>query len=77
MAVDRLAFVFDAGTFAVMKSLLESEGIRVLDLAYGGHVAIAGADQGYYIEVLAEDRDQAARLLRDSGFEKYLVEKRA
>jgi hypothetical protein len=47
MAVQRLAFVFDAGTFAVMKSLLESEGIGVLDLAYGGHVAIAGADQGY------------------------------
>lgn len=73
MAVQRLAFVFDAGTFAVMKSLLESEGVRVLDLAYGGHVAIAGADQGYYIEVLDEDRDQAAALLREHGFDKYLV----
>ena len=77
MAVERLAFVFDAGTFAVMKSLLESEGVRVLDLAYGGHVAIAGADQGYYLEVLEEDRDQAAALLRENGFAKYLVAKPA
>jgi hypothetical protein len=73
VAIERLAFVFDAGTFAVMKSLLESEGVRVLDLAYGGHVAIAGADQGYYIQVLAEDREQAATLLREHGFDKYLV----
>lgn len=73
MAVQRLAFVFDAGTFAVIKSLLESEGVRVLDLAYGGHVAIAGVDHGYYIEVLDEDRDQAASLLRERGFDKYLV----
>jgi hypothetical protein len=77
MAVQRLAFVFDAGTFAVMKSLLESEGVRVLDLAYGGHVAIAGADQGYYIEVLQEDHAQAATLLRDNGFGKYLVGEKA
>jgi len=73
MAIQRLAFVFDAGTFAVMKSLLESEGIAVLDLAYGGHVAIAGADQGYYLQVLEEDREQAAALLREHGFDKYLV----
>ena len=77
MAIQRLAFVFDAGTFAVMKSLLESEGVRVLDLAYGGHVAIAGADQGYYIEVLQEDQAQAAKLLRDNGFGKYLVAEKA
>jgi hypothetical protein len=77
MAVQRLAFVFDAGTFAVMKSLLESEGIGVLDLAYGGHVAIAGADQGYYLQVLDEDREQAAELLREHGFEKYIVSKPA
>ncbi len=77
MAVQRLAFVFDAGTFAVMKSLLESEGVRVLDLAYGGHVAIAGADQGYYIEVLDEDRELGASLLREHGFDKFLVTKPA
>lgn len=73
MAIQRLAFVFDAGTFAVMKSLLESEGVKVLDLAYGGHVAIAGADQGYYLQVLEEDFDLARDLLQQHGFEKYLV----
>ena len=77
MSVTRVAFSFDAGTFGVMKSLLESEGVGVLDLAYGGHVAIAGADQGYYLQVLEEDLDQAKSLLKENGFAKYLVKQKA
>ena len=77
MSIARVAFAFDAGTFGVMKSLLESEGVGVLDLAYGGHVAIAGADQGYYLQVLEEDQDQAADLLQENGFGKYLVQRQA
>lgn len=77
MAIQRLAFVFDAGTFAVMKSLLESEGVRVLDLAYGGHVAIAGVDHGYYVQVPEEDLELGRALLREHGFDKHLVSKPA
>jgi len=73
MALTRLAFAFDAGTFGVLKALLESEGIPVLDIARGGHVAIAGVDQGYYIQVLEEDEAAAERLLRERGFGKYIV----
>ncbi len=75
MSVERLAFAFDIGTFAVLKALLQSEGIEVLDIARGGHVAIAGADQGFYVQVLAEDLRRAEQILRDSGFEKYLVDR--
>ena len=60
-----------------MKSLLESEGVRVLDLAYGSHVAVAGVDQGYYVQVLDEDKALARQVLRDNGFEKYLVSEKA
>jgi len=77
MSVERLAFSFDMGTFGVLKAMLESEGIPVLDLATGGHVAIAGVDQGYYVQVLAEDRLRAERLLRERGFEEYIVKKDA
>lgn len=73
MALQRLAFAFDAGTFSVLKALLESEGIPVLDIAHGGHVAVAGVDQGYYLQVLEEDKPRAERLLRERGFEKYIV----
>ena len=73
MAVTRVAFAFDAGTYAVLKAMLESEGIEVLDMARGSHVAIAGVDQGYYLHVIADDRPRAERLLRERDFEKYLV----
>lgn len=73
MASLRIAHAYDVGTFAAIKSLLESEGIAVLDLAIGGHLAIAGADLGYYVEVLPEQRRQARRILRDHQLGKYLL----
>ncbi len=74
MALTRLAFTFDAGSFEVIKSLLEREGIAVLDMQRGANVAIAGADQGYYVQVLDEDQPRAERILREHGMERYLVE---
>lgn len=56
-----------------MKSLLESEGITVLDLALGGHLVIAGADQGYYVEVATDEKIKARRILKDSDLGEYLL----
>lgn len=71
----RIAHTYDAGSFAVIKALLESMGIQVLDIAIGGHLAIAGADQGYYIEVLPDDRLKAVEILRDNELGKYILDK--
>ncbi len=73
MATTRIAHAYDVGTFAAMKALLESEGVTVLDLAIGGHLAIAGADQGYYLVVLSDDSIRARRMLRDHDLGKYLL----
>jgi len=72
MSLIRVAYSADMGVALVMKSLLDSAGIYTTDIASGGHVSIAGADQGYYIEVLDEDVPEAIELLKDSAFEKYL-----
>jgi len=68
----RIAHTYDFGTFAAMKSLLESEGVTVLEIAIGGHLAIAGADQGYYLQVLPEDRVRARAILRKNDLGKYI-----
>lgn len=70
----RIAFTFDMGSFAAIQALLASEGIAVLDLAMGGHLAIAGADQGYYIEVLPDDQERARRILTEHQLGQYLLE---
>ena len=72
MALVRVAYAADMGIVLVMKSLLESEGIYTPDIASGGHVSIAGADQGYYIAVLDEDVPRAIQLLKENSFENYL-----
>ncbi len=73
MASLRIAHSYDIGTVVVMKSLLESEGIDVLDIARSGHLTIAGADQGYYVEVVPGQRNRARRILREHQFGKYLL----
>jgi hypothetical protein len=73
MAVFRIAHTYDFGTFGAMKALLESHGIEVLDLAVGGHLTIAGADQGYYLEVLPGQQVEARRILRRNGLGKYIL----
>lgn len=70
----RIAFTFDIGTFAAIKALLTSEDIAVLDIAVGGHISIAGADQGYYVEVLPEDQDRARQILSECGMDNYLLD---
>ena len=73
MASLRIAHTYDFGSFAAIKALLESKGIQVLDIAIGGHLAIAGADQGYYIEVIPDDRLSACQILRDNDLGKYIL----
>ncbi len=72
MASLRIAHTYNFGTFAAMKSLLESEGVTVLDIAIGGHLAVAGVDQGYYLQVLSEDRVRARAILRHNDLGKYI-----
>jgi len=69
----RVAYSPDLGIALVIRSLLESDGIYSPDIASGGHVSIAGADQGYYIEVLDEDVSRAIQLLKENSFDKYLT----
>ena len=70
----RIAHAYDIGTFGVMKALLESEGVLVLDLAIGGHLAIAGVDQGYYVEVREADKAHARSILEDNDLGRYILE---
>ena len=73
MSIVRVAHAYDFGTYVVMKSLLESEGLDVVDAAFGGHISIAGADQGYYLEVLRADQAKARTLLWQNSLAKYLL----
>ena len=74
MSTTRIAHAYDFGTYVVMKSLLESEGVETLDAAFGGHLSIAGADQGYYLEVQAADQGKARTLLLQNSMAKYLLQ---
>jgi len=64
----------DFGVATVIRSLLESKGVIVLGLSTSRHVSIAGADQGYKIDVLKKDEMRARELLQNNSFERYLVE---
>jgi len=73
MASLRIAHAYDIGTAVVMKSVLESEGIEVLDIGRAGHLSIAGADQGFYVEVGPNDRRRACQVLVEHELGKYIL----
>ena len=73
MTTARIAHAYDFGTYVVMKSLLESEGLSIVNAAFGGHLSIAGADQGYYLEVYTTDQGRARTLLWENSMAKYLL----
>ena len=73
MSMVQIAVSSDFGIAMVMKSFLETEGIFVLDIATGGHVSVAGADQGYYVQVKKKDSGRAIKLLKENSFETYVL----
>jgi hypothetical protein len=73
MAYCRSAYCPDFGVAGVINALLQSEGVEVRDTALGSHVSIAGADQGYFIEVMNAQVDDAVRLLADNDFSHFLL----
>lgn len=77
MSSVRVAHAYDFGTYAVMKSLLESEGMLVIDVAFGSHISIAGGDQGYYLQVRATDQGRARTLLWQNSLAKYLLQEQS
>lgn len=55
-----------------MKALLEEHDVHVYEIQMSGHLSLAGADQGWYIEVLREHEEVARAILSDSDYAKFL-----
>ena len=71
---ERVAYSTDIGEFVLMNSFLRDNGIEVLDMMRAGHVSIAGADHGFYVQVAGSQGVRARRLLSDSEFRHCIVE---
>lgn len=69
-----VARCYDMGIAVVMKSVLISEDIDVLEYSGSGHVSIAGADHSYYVKVGEADVEKARRVLTEAGYEKYIIQ---
>lgn len=69
----KVAFVpsqLDAG---IIVSLLHAHGVHAMPIDCSGHVSVAGAEQGYHVEVPTKDADAAVKLLRQEGYERWLT----
>jgi len=67
-----VAMVPDQGTAALIGGFLQVSGITVRELQISPHASFAGGDTSYYIEVLESERDQAAGLLIEEGYGKWV-----
>ncbi len=74
MSIVRIAYSANFADIGVMRAFLAEHGVPALEPRMSSHVSIAGADQGYYLEVLDEDADTARRLLKENDFDIFVVE---
>jgi hypothetical protein len=71
----KVCFHRDLATAEMIRNLLEARGLHPMKLDYSAHVSVAGAEQGYFIEVPNQEVDQARAVLTDSNLEKHIVVK--
>jgi hypothetical protein len=69
----RIAFARNAVEAGRIQSLIESKGFHPAPVATAAHVAFAGADQGYCVEVPSTEAVAVAALLRAEGLGKCLM----
>lgn len=73
MLMSRIANTADWSIANHMKAQLEEQGFHVAELSNINHVMFAGADQGYYIEVLPAYKEAASACLDELGFADYIL----
>ncbi len=63
---ERICVLTDIGDFGLVTSQLQEAGFNPLSSCNSSHILIAGVDQGYYIEVPAEEADDARAWLHSN-----------
>jgi hypothetical protein len=48
------------------RNLLEENGLHPMKLVYSNHVFLAGADQGYFVEVPVQEVEIAKKILSEN-----------
>jgi hypothetical protein len=71
--VSKVSFHRDSFTAEMTRNLLEENGLRPMKLVYSNHVFLAGADQGYFVEVPVQEVDIAKKILSENNLGKYVI----
>jgi len=69
----RIAFVRNFSEAGRIQSLLESEGFHPMPVDSSSHITVAGAEQGYHVEIPETEAEAARAFLEKKGFGNWLV----
>ena len=69
----KVCFHRDLAGAEMIRNLLEENGFHPMKLDYSAHISVAGAEQGYFIEVPKQEADRAKAVLADNNLEKHIV----
>ena len=68
-----VAMVPDPWTASLLIGFLKVSGVTVRDLNTSSHAHFFGGERSYFVEVLNCERGQAAKLLVDEGYGKWVA----
>lgn len=69
----RIAFLRTLAEAQRIQSLLESEGLHPVPIDSSAHVTVAGAEQGYHLEVPRREVEAAREILEREGLGKWIL----
>ena len=69
----KLATTPDPATAGLLQSLLSTSGIDVLDFELTPRTSLCFGDTRFFVEVEEQEFEQAAAILREQGYGKWLL----
>ena len=69
----RVCFHHDLTTSEIIRNLLTENGLHPTKLDYSAHVSVAGAEQGYFVEVPQQEAERAEKILVENNWAKYII----
>jgi len=69
----RIAYARDFAEAGRIQSLLESRGFHPMAIDSSSHVTVAGAEQGYHVEVPRHEATAATTFLKKEGLGRSLT----
>ncbi len=69
----KVCFHYDLAISELIRNMLTDNGLHPAKIDFSALVSMAGAQQGYFVEVPLQEAEQAKKVLEENNLAKFIV----